>query len=93
MYAIEFVVEGTGRFPVDMLRYDNCFPSSGNDAEHLRKLISGEYDGKTGIGSSEPYGVCLTKFAASKAQATPTDARWRSFGWTVTTKTTARKIA
>lgn len=29
--AIEFVVEGRGEFPLDMLRYDRCWPASIDD--------------------------------------------------------------
>ena len=31
----EFIVVGSGQFPLDMLRYDECFPLSAEDVEHL----------------------------------------------------------
>jgi hypothetical protein len=33
--AIEFTVEGKGMFPLDMLRYDLCWPAGGGDAAHI----------------------------------------------------------
>jgi hypothetical protein len=38
-----FTVEGRGAFPLDMLRYDNCWPSTGQDvvnmeSRELRKI-------------------------------------------------------
>ena len=32
VYATKFVVKGAGRFPVDMLRYDTCYPHQPEDA-------------------------------------------------------------
>lgn len=33
--AIEYTVEGTSSFPVDMLRYDRCWPAHGTDASYI----------------------------------------------------------
>lgn len=33
---ITFRVEGAGDFPLDMLRYDRCFPAAGVDVETIR---------------------------------------------------------
>jgi len=31
----EFTVTGTGQFPVDMLRYDSCWPATESDSTRL----------------------------------------------------------
>lgn len=31
-----FKVTGTGNFPIDMLRYDACWPATESDAAHLQ---------------------------------------------------------
>ena len=38
-YGWKFVVEGKGRFPTDMLRYDNCYPTHETDANLMRDRI------------------------------------------------------
>ena len=66
-YKYKFVVKGRGRFPLDMLRYDCCYPT-------------GEfYPGKNNEESR------LVEMAAIFPKNwSPTDQRWRSFGWMVT---------
>jgi hypothetical protein len=59
-----YTVEGTGQFPVDMLRYDSCWPSTSKDVPLPTKG-----------GRVELVGI-----------QEPTLLRWRSFGWTVTSK-------
>jgi hypothetical protein len=70
---IKFTVEGRGDFPLDMLRYDRCFPRTGTDAEtilppeHLRG----------------PRCVTLVALARDSRWWEPERGRWISFGWTV----------
>lgn len=67
-YYQTFQVKTTmGGFPIDMLRYDRCFP---ND-----QLSAGIY------GSKPPPGtfVTLGRYVGSKADL-PTFDRWKSFG-------------
>jgi len=63
------IVRGDGAFPLDMLRYDNCVPSTQEDVIKLtddgRRLIQ------------------LGMFAQSLAGLRPTKERWESFGWEV----------
>jgi hypothetical protein len=67
--AIEFTVESTeGVFPIDMLRYDLCWPATQEDAHRI-------HDGTTQ--PRTPRNIKL------KGLKLPTFARWRSFGWTV----------
>lgn len=67
-----FEVEGTGSFPIDMLRYDSCWPKSeGSDSLEVESSFRPRKAGNirrrvTLIGLSEPTG-----------------ARWASFGWKV----------
>lgn len=71
MKVMTFVVEGSGAFPLDMLRYDSCFPSAGDDVAAM------DVRGKRR--------VTLSRHVASFAEANRvlTPARWASFGWQV----------
>lgn len=69
-YLIRFTVEGKGYFPVDMLRYDSCFPSNQSSVTRLGN-------------SPESREVYLAR-VTNRKQWTPTYDRWRSFGWIVT---------
>jgi hypothetical protein len=67
---IEFTVEGSGRFPVDMLRYDRATPSTYADFVAVtREWVPTRL--------REKYRVRL------QAESGPTEARWESFGWRV----------
>ncbi len=72
VHLFKFTVEGSGKFPTDMLRYDACWPVHEGEA---RRLAEGPDD-------RERRTVTL-KRAAVNDQG-PTVERWRSFGWTVT---------
>jgi hypothetical protein len=65
----EFTVWGRGEFPVDMLRYDQCWPSAESHSarfsdRHMRDEAGGRHITLTGLRE-------------------PTTARWESFGWQV----------
>jgi hypothetical protein len=67
IYEWYLVVEGSGEFPIDMLRYDSAFPAEERDSSAIQK------DGRRrvvllrrGVGASEG-----------------SHARWRSFGWPI----------
>lgn len=68
-YFVAFSVKGSGPFPLDMLRYDRCFPSGFADVKHL---------GET----TWRREVRLVSFSA-EAKAMIHEDRWRSFGWEV----------
>jgi len=72
MKRYTFRVIGVDNFPVDMLRYDGCYPRT---SEAVLNIIS-ENEGK-------PRSVELVKAVENKEQL-PTTARWASFGWKVT---------
>jgi hypothetical protein len=73
-YIVSFRVEGRYPFPIDMLRYDRCWPASSDDAARI--------DYSRLPGNREVYIIKLY-MAADHAGAVPTAARWSSFGWTV----------
>lgn len=66
-----FTVEGSGVFPFDMLRYDQCYPF---DSESVAQLDPARP-------LREPRQVTLVK----SVQYPPTEARWQSFGWRIIT--------
>lgn len=72
--ACYFTVAGSGDFPIDMLRYDRCWPASSDDAGNI---AGGAY--------SEPRGqrtVTLACQPGDNWRSMPTHGRWSSFGWT-----------
>jgi hypothetical protein len=57
-------------FPIDMLRYDNCWPRTSQDAMDISWSIgNGSFTGTIAL------------YAPDSRTITPT--RWASFGWTV----------
>lgn len=75
----EYTVSGTGRFPLDMLRYDGSYPASSQDAN----TITDSLDPELAI-SDEAPARWRVNLVTSQAKAwLPTQARWASFGWRV----------
>lgn len=68
------MVEGAGPFPVDMLRYDQCFPCTEADDS---KAIDLSFRPR---GQRGPYRVRLVTIS----RTAPTTGRWDSFGFKVT---------
>ena len=66
--TIQFSVEGRGEFPLDMLRYDCCWPATGDDVANLDNWRDASR---------------RVTFNSQKANGKPTDGRWASFGWSV----------
>ncbi|MBI2405420.1 hypothetical protein HYV22_04595 [Candidatus Gottesmanbacteria bacterium] len=73
MFTQEFSVQPRGEFvfefPLDMLRYDYCWPATSDD---VLKIASPSIGCVIGLRRSVAY---KTDF--------PTSGRWESFGWTV----------
>ena len=66
-----FQVRGSAHFPLDMLRYDHCYP----DAQQVAAdLSSGEYNNVRTI--------TLVQHTDTQ-QPQVTHDRWKSFGWPV----------
>ncbi len=71
-----FTVEGSGKFPFDMLRYDACWPNSSLESAKLGGDIA---DAQHHTGHRT---ITLRRSAVNMAG--PTRRRWESHGWTVT---------
>lgn len=68
MKVITFTVMGKGKFPHDMLRYDQCFPCDGISVHNIE---------------ADTVAVRPVKLV-SIASTGITSLRWASFGWYVT---------
>lgn len=68
-----FTVKGRYPFPMDMLRYDSCWPSTGESVAAIHNSITRQ-------GDREQTVTLLTDMVGI------TPDRWRSFGWTVTSQ-------
>lgn len=69
-----FTVTGRGRFPMDMLRYDHCFPDSSEDAAKITRCLEAP--------DAEEVSIKLISYFGHPNK--PTVQRWRSFSWNVT---------
>lgn len=74
LYTKDFTVRGKAYFPVDMLRYDECFPVDSADASNIEKALDGTSD--------EVFAVKL-RHQTENRYWMPNEARWKSFFWTV----------
>jgi hypothetical protein len=70
----DFTVTGRGRFPLDMLRYDACYPSDQEAATLMDHTFA--YGGFKG--DPNPTSIKLRSRTGA-----PTPERWSSFGWKV----------
>jgi hypothetical protein len=76
---IQFIVKAPAResFPIDMLRYDACYPACNSMAvEHISMSLSMKRQDKL---DCYPDGWVVTLISDHE----PTVGRWESFGWTV----------
>jgi hypothetical protein len=63
-----FKVRGRGTFPIDMLRYDECYPVDPQSVENIevpQKRVTREVH----LATNKRFG--------------PTEGRWQSFNWNV----------
>lgn len=77
-YLVEFRVEGTRDFPLDMLRYDSCWPRNSDDAITIGQTLARDDLGVFGMKQ-----VCLIRYCRTKNMPGVTNGRWASFGWNV----------
>ncbi len=70
LYLHEATVEVGCHFPLDMLRYDSCFPATEQDSVKIAESIRGFSGG--------PWTVHVQALSQNKSHWTP--ARWQSFG-------------
>lgn len=64
-----YTVTGRGEFPLDMLRYDSCWPTSQESTSAMTRSFHPRNHG--------PHTVAM------RGLASPTVSRWESFGWQV----------
>ena len=70
-------VTGRGHFPVDMLRYDACWPSD----DHAVEVIT--FAGDNSLDEPDQFYTCDLTRVSTNPNDNPTSARWASFGWSV----------
>lgn len=72
-----FTVRGRFQFPLDMLRYDQCWPADSESATQIRLSLEGHK-----LDPGEMWIVRLNR-AQEFTYSEPTKARWSSFCWSV----------
>lgn len=73
-------VTGSGPFPIDMLRYDQAWPKSeGRDSAAIES-------------SFLPRQGARVREITLGSHTTPTEVRWKSFGWTVDKVSRTRQV-
>ena len=76
LYREEFIVGGAVAFPIDMLRYDCCWPATEQDAQRITATLADP----SFVG---PTTVRLARYTTHNTMASVTAGRWRSLGWLV----------
>jgi hypothetical protein len=79
LHLRHFTVRGRGEFPLDMLRYESCWPYSGEDVAHIEPSYATAQN-REELAMRE---VRLCKYASSKRGPFVTIGRWDSFNWQV----------
>lgn len=74
LYLHTISVEGGGEFPIDMMRYDRCWPATEADSGYSYSPIRGGQAGLRTVRVQAHSGTKVSPF---------TDLRWASFGWRV----------
>ena len=70
---VKFTVTGVGPFPVDMMRFEECWPEGIADANAIERSFT------EGAGRVQVRLCCEQTAAMSR----PTAKRWESFNWRV----------
>ena len=77
-----FTVRGRTPFPVDMLRYDSCYPNDTASASDIEASLNPDLSAATLAGRSDRQ--FIVNLSAAHLPLGPADRRWASFGWHVT---------
>lgn len=84
LWAIKFVVQSRYKipraFPIEMLNYDSCYPSSDNYS--IGKIID-SLDQNISAKEFNPEPITLVHLSHGNKNWTPTIRRWESFGYKV----------
>lgn len=76
-------ITGTGPFPIDMLRRDQCHPFSENDSAIILETLTGRRSKEGDTRRRQRWCVQVRKHSDSASQITVwTPGRWKSFGCT-----------
>jgi hypothetical protein len=76
MYRHTATARGKFPFPLDMLRYDACFPADGASVAAMDASLRRER-------TKDPFEVKLVKYTRVKEANAWTHGRWTSFTWFV----------
>lgn len=91
-WAIKFTVQPIkkipNRFPIDMLCYDQCYPSIDNESVSRINDTMSDYISASEF-KSEP--ITLVHLSHGDKNWNPTNGRWQSFGYKVTNIRPARE--
>lgn len=80
---IDFEVEGRGDFPLDMLRYDGCWPADGHAVAQIERTYARDHERYGPLAATHPERRTIRLRMYSEHRIGPTVDRWRSFGWNV----------
>jgi len=87
-YYIKFKVHGCLTFPVDMLRYDHCHPTTPRSIDGI--ILSRDNSSTEEMKERRTVELGMVVVGAAKevkraidAKTVPTVGRWASFGWAV----------
>jgi hypothetical protein len=76
MLGFTFAVQGTGAFPIDMLRYDRCLPNDEIDSSLIgESLCEDPFAAREEIATRTIVLRCYNR--------RPTPRRWETFGWKI----------
>lgn len=78
LYIHTIAVEGGGEFPIDMMRYDRCWPATEADSGYSYSPIRGGAAGLRTVRVQAHSGTKANPFTAG---------RWQSFGWRIQSDT------
>ena len=68
----KFKVRGQRAFPIDMLRYDRCWPATRQDSRQIERFVKQEGDATGCVGLLS---------VSEESHWRPASDRWRTFGW------------
>ena len=71
-----YTVTGRGHFPFDMLRYDQAWPSTSDEAAKLQRFVE-----STQAVRRADRGTLTVELATAKKDYHIAFERWKSFGW------------
>lgn len=79
MKTLRYTVEGRCAFPIDMLRYDCCWPATEQDSHKIENINDPMVDSR----EDKPYSVTVetARNTRDHGRFIVTEGRWDSFNW------------